>query len=64
MSTKLKKYRKELDMTQIELAKKTRLSVRNIQNWEQGVRDLKKAYAENVYVLAKALHVTMEDLLD
>lgn len=61
---KLKARREAAGISQAELAKKTGISVRVIQNYEQGTRPLNGARAITVYRLAKALGCTVEDLLD
>lgn len=55
--------RKELGLSQSQLAERTGISVRVIQNYEQGSRQLKKAEAETVLKIAKALSCTVEDLI-
>ncbi len=62
--SKLKQIREAAGMTQSELAKATGISVRVIQNWEQGTRPLNGARAITVYQLSQALKCTVEDLLD
>ena len=61
---KLKQIREAAGMTQAELAKLTGISVRVIQNYEQGTRPLNGARAITVYQIAKALNCTVEDLLE
>lgn len=61
---KLKQIREAAGMTQAELAKLTGISVRVIQNYEQGTRPLNGARAITVYQIAKALNCTIEDLLE
>lgn len=61
---KLKQYREAAGITQAELAKLTGISVRVIQNYEQGTRPLNGARAITVYQIAKALNCTVEDLLE
>lgn len=56
-------YRCAASLSQSQLAEKAGVSVRVLQNYEQGVRDLNKAAAGTVLRLAKALDVTVEDLL-
>lgn len=60
---KLKQIREAAGITQAELAKLTGISVRVIQNYEQGTRDLNGARAITVYQISKALGCTVEDLL-
>ena len=56
-------YRCSAGLSQSELAKKAGVSVRVLQNYEQETRDLKKAAAETVLSLARALGKTVEDLI-
>lgn len=56
-------YRSVAGLSQSQLAEKAGLSVRVLQNYEQGARDLKKAAAETVLRLAQAVGKTVEDLL-
>lgn len=61
---KLKELRLEMNLSQSELAKKSTVSVRMIQKYEQGGKNINKAQAETVYKLSKALGCTMEDLIN
>lgn len=56
-------YRIAADLSQSQLAKSAGISVRVLQNYEQGARDIKKAAAETVLHIAQALGITVEDLL-
>jgi transcriptional regulator with XRE-family HTH domain len=56
-------YRSKCDLSQSQLAEKSGVSVRVIQHYEQGERDLNKAAADTVMRLAKAVGVTVEELL-
>lgn len=60
----IQRLRKYAKLTQKELSEKSGVSLRMIQLYEQGQNDLKKAQAEVVYMLAKALNTTVEELLD
>lgn len=62
--TILKEKREAAGMSQAELARLTGISVRVIQNYEQGTRPLNGARAITLYQIAKALHCSVEDLLD
>lgn len=53
-----------MNLSQSELAKKSTVSVRMIQKYEQGGKNINKAQAETVYKLSKALGCTMEDLIN
>lgn len=61
--TKLQKQRKEAGLSQQQLAIKSKINVRAIQDYEQGRRDLKNAKAITVKNLAKALNCPMEKLV-
>ena len=50
--------------TQAELAKRSNVSLRSIQMYEQRNKDINRASAETVLNLAKVLGCTMEDLLE
>lgn len=62
--TKLKKARQEKGMTQKELAELTGISLRTLQHYEQGSKDLNQAAAITVYRLAEVLGVMIEELLE
>lgn len=57
-------YRFVAGLSQSQLADQADISVRVLQNYEQGVRDLSKASAITVLRIAKAIGVTVEDLID
>lgn len=57
---KLKELREKAGLSQAELAGKASLSVRSIQNWEQGHRG---PSTDGLVALARALGVSMEALL-
>ena len=61
---KLKKIRVQQELSQFQLAKASGVSLRMLQKYEQGDRDIKKAQAETVYKLAKTLNCKMEELID
>jgi transcriptional regulator with XRE-family HTH domain len=56
----LQKLRKKAELSQAGLARKAGISVRSIQNWEQGHRGPK---AMHLMALARALGVSVETLL-
>ena len=62
--TNLQRIRKERGLTQKALAEQSGVSVRMIQHYEQGIKDINKASAITVYNLAKALMVEMATLLE
>lgn len=61
---KLKEKRMQRKLSQSQLAKASGVSLRMLQKYEQGDRDLNKAQAKTVYKLAKALNCKMEELID
>nr|DAE12293.1 MAG TPA: Helix-turn-helix XRE-family like protein [Myoviridae sp. ctQYc56] len=61
---KLKEIRTQQGLSQSLLSKASGVSLRMLQKYEQGDRDIKKAQAETVYKLAKALNCKMEELID
>ena len=60
----LKELRTEKGMSQAQLAAATGVNVRQIQNYEQGKRDINKAAGETLYKLSRALCCKMEDLIN
>ena len=62
--TNLKRIRTLYGCTQAELAKRSNVSLRSIQMYEQRNKDINRASAETVLSLAKVLGCTMEDLLE
>ena len=61
---KLKEIRTQQGLSQSLLSKASGVSLRMLQKYEQRDRDIKKAQAETVYKLAKALNCQMEELID
>lgn len=62
--TRLKKYRKQMGMSQKGLAEITGISVRTIQQYEQRQKNINKARADSVVALAQALCVKTEDIME
>ena len=62
--TNLKRIRTTYGCTQAELAKRSQVSLRSIQMYEQRNKDINKASAETVLRLSRVLGCTMEDLLE
>lgn len=60
----LKELRLKKNMSQLDLAKSCNISVRCIQDYEQGRRKLNSAESERVYNIAKALNTRMEVLIE
>lgn len=59
----LKETRVSKGLSQSELADRSGVSLRTIQGYEIGQRDINKASGETLYKLSKALGCSMEDLL-
>lgn len=64
MSNNLKAKRIEAGMTQSQLAKSAGVSVRMIQHYEQGVKDIDKAQAITAIRIADALGCDSKDILN
>ena len=62
--TNLKRIRLNYGCTQAELAKRSGVSLRSIQMYEQRNKDINKASAETLLYLSKVLGCTMEDLIE
>lgn len=62
--TNLKHLRLSYGCTQSELSKRSGVSLRSIQMYEQRKKNINKACAETVYRLSKALGCAMEDLIE
>lgn len=60
----LKTIRTNNNLSQSQLAEKSGVNVRMIQNYEQGTKDINKAQVITVYKLAEALQVSVEDLIE
>ena len=62
--TSLKRIRTAYGCTQAELAKRSGVSLRSIQMYEQRNKDINKASAETLLLLSRVLGCTMEDLME
>ena len=62
--TNLRRIRTAYGCTQSELAKRSGVSLRSIQMYEQRNKDINKASVETIYRLAKILGCTIEDLIE
>ena len=62
--TMLKRLRADAGLSQMMLAEKADVSIRQIQLFEQQKRDINKTSAETLEKLSKALNCKMEDLLE
>lgn len=61
--TNLQEYRKKRNISQRQLAEQTGVNLRTLQDYEQGRKPLGQAAAATVLSIAKALGVTVEDLI-
>ena len=62
--TNLKRIRTAYGCTQAELAKRSGVSLRSIQMYEQRNKDINKASAETLLRQSRVLGCTMEDLME
>ena len=62
--TNLKRIREAFGLSQSELAKKSGVSLRSIQMYEQRNNDIDKAQGHTLYKLSVALGCDIEDLLE
>ncbi len=62
--TNLKRIRRSVGLSQSQLSERSGVSVRMIQHYEQGVKDINAAGALIVCKLAQALDCTVEDLIE
>ena len=62
--TNLRRIRTVYGCTQAELSKRSGVSLRSIQMYEQRNKDINKASAVTLYRLSKTLGCTMEDLIE
>ena len=61
---KLKTIRESKALTQAQLSARSGVSLRMIQHYEQGQKDLSKAQYRTLKKLAEALDVTIDELLE
>ena len=62
--TNLKRIREKTGLSQSGLAEKSGVSIRMIQHYEQGAKDINKAAVLTVVKLADALGVGVRDLIE
>lgn len=62
--TNLKRIRTESGITQLELAVRSGVNLRTLQDYEQGRKPINQAAAITVLRIAQELGVTVEDLLE
>lgn len=59
----LKEIRKDRNLSQRQLAIKTKIGIRTLQYYEQGKRDINTAKIRTLVILSNALHCKITDLL-
>lgn len=62
--TNLKRIRTAAGLSQSQLAEAAAISLRTLQHYEQGARDINKAQGLTLLSLARALNVSIEDILE
>lgn len=62
--SRLREYRLIAGLSQSELARRSGVGIRAIQQYEQGAKDINRAAAHNVQSLARVLHCMPGDLLE
>lgn len=62
--TNLKRIRSTYGYTQAELAKRSGVTLRSIQMYEQRNKDINKASADALYRISRVLGCSMESLLE
>ena len=63
-TTRLQQMRKKSGLTQQQLADKSGVKLRTLQQYEVGSKDINKAAASSVLALSKILNCEVQDLLD
>ena len=64
LPTRLQKRRKDAQLTQKELADRSGVKLRTIQQYEMRAKNINKAAAETLLQLAQVLLCNMEDLIE
>ena len=64
LPTRLQKRRKDAGLTQKELAERSRVKLRTIQQYEMRAKNINKAAVETLLQLAQVLYCSIEDLLE
>lgn len=60
---RLKRIRQEVGLSQAELAERCGMSLRTLQHYEQGTKDIRRAAGETLLSLARILGTTIENIL-
>lgn len=63
-STRLQIQRKNLGLTQTQLAEKSGINIRTLQQYESGAKKINKASVQAVQALAAALDCRLDDILE
>ena len=61
--SRLKRLRTAARLSQSELAERVGMSVRTLQHYEQGTKDIRRAAGETLLALSRALGTTIENIL-
>ena len=61
--SRLKRLRTTARLSQSELAERVGMSVRTLQHYEQGTKDIRRAAGETLLALSRALGTTIENIL-
>ena len=62
--TRLQRFRKYAELTQLALSEKSGVSLRSIQMYEQRKKDINKAQVNTLISLSKTLGCSVEDLFE
>ena len=62
--SKLKEMRQKANLTQVELAEKTDISIRTLQSYEQGAKVFDHARIDTIIKVCLALHCKMTDVIE
>lgn len=62
--TNLKRIRESKGLTQAELAEKSGVNLRTIQNYEQGFKDINRGAVETVLKIAEALDRNVYEIIN
>ena len=62
--TKLKEMRQKANMTQNQLAKKTNISIRTLQSYEQGAKIFDNARIDTIMKICLALNCKISDVIE
>lgn len=60
----LKTWREYRGLTRREVAERSGINIRSLQDYEQGHKEIKSAKGETLYRLSMVLNCTMEELIE